>query len=72
MTVIDTLEFNSVQAALTTSCQPDIRRLSVIETEDRVEVFGRVSSFYMKSVAIETVKAVAEGRTLLINIEVDR
>lgn len=72
MTVLDSLELGSVKTAVATSCQPEIRRLTVIENEDRVEVFGRVTSFYMKSVALETVKAACDGRPILLNIEVDR
>lgn len=71
MTVLDTFEIESIQKALVTSSLPEIRRLSVVGTEDRIEVFGRVSSFYMKSVALETVKSAADGRPVRINIEVD-
>ena len=71
MTVLESLELSSIQTALTTSCQPEIRRLSVVENDDRVEICGRVSTFYMKSVAIETVKAASDGRPILLNIEVD-
>ncbi len=71
MTVLESLELSSIQAALATSCQPEIRRLTVVETDDCVEIRGRVSSYYMKSVAIETVKAASDGRPILLNIEVD-
>ena len=54
MTVLESLELSSIQSALATSCKPELRRLSVVENDDRVEICGRVSSFYMKSVAIET------------------
>lgn len=71
MTALESLELSPAQTALATSCQPEIRRLAVVRLDDRLEISGRVSSFYMKSVALETVKAVARGRTISLNVEVD-
>jgi hypothetical protein len=71
MSVVETLELGSIQTALHKSCQPELRRLTVVESDDRVEIGGRVSSYYLKSVAIETIKAASDGRPILLNIEVD-
>jgi len=48
-----------------------LRRLSVVEDDERIEITGRVSSYYMKSVALETVKAAADGRSILLPVEVE-
>ena len=71
MTVIDSPALSNVQSALASCRQQELRRLSVVETEDRIEVYGRVSTFYLKSVALETVKSAADGRAVQIHIEVE-
>lgn len=71
MTTLESLELSAVQTALASSRQPEIRRLSVSESDDRIEVYGRVSTYYLKSVALETAKSAADGRTVLLNIEVE-
>lgn len=71
MTALKPLEPSPVQSALATSRQPQLRRLSVVEDDERIEITGRVSSYYMKSVALETVKAAADGRSILLLVEVE-
>jgi hypothetical protein len=72
MTATETLDLSAVQTALVRSRQPELRRLAVVEIDERIEISGRVSSFYMKSIALETAKAAADGRSISLNIEVDR
>jgi hypothetical protein len=71
MTTLDTLEPSPAQLALANSCQPQIRRLQVTETEDHVLISGRVKSYYLKSLALETVKTAACPRPMVFNVEVE-
>ncbi len=61
---------NFVQSALNSSVQPEVRRVIVDDQDDHVEVYGRVSSYYMKSLAIEAVKTASGGRPIVVHIEV--
>lgn len=72
MTTFDTYQPSPAQQALANSCQPQLRRLQVVETEDHVLISGRVKSFYLKSLALETVKTAAAGpRPMVFNVEVE-
>ena len=71
MTATDRLELSPLQHVLANSCQPQLRNLSVIETDDRVIITGRVSSYFIKSLALESVKNVVDHRSLILNIEVE-
>jgi hypothetical protein len=58
--------------ALRQSPHPAVRRLAVEETEDAVVLTGRVSSYYLKQIAQETVMPVREGKKLLNRVRVER
>jgi osmotically-inducible protein OsmY len=54
----------SVADALLANGHPELRQLSVIETEFEVELAGRVSSYYLKQVAQEAAREAIAGRRL--------
>jgi hypothetical protein len=62
----------SAAAALLTAPNRELRRLEVRETEVDVQVSGRVSSFYFKQLAQETVRHAANGRPIINHVEVAR
>jgi hypothetical protein len=72
MTALVPAAASSVRRALARSCQPELRALTVLEFDERIEIGGRVSSYYLKSVALETAKAASDGRSVVLNIEVDQ
>ncbi len=59
-----------IQHALATSNQPGLRQLIAVEADDTVHVSGSVPSFYLKAMAIETIKQAAGDRRVLLNIAV--
>jgi hypothetical protein len=57
---------------LSSSTNPELRRLSVRETDDEIRITGSVSSFYLKQMAQESVRPAMEGRRLVNKVEVRR
>jgi hypothetical protein len=55
---------------LTTSPLPQLRRLMVTATDHEVVITGRVTSYYMKQLAQEAVRASIGTRRLLNQVEV--
>jgi hypothetical protein len=62
----------SASAALLKSSNPEVRRLQVRETDDGVEITGRVSCYYIKQLAQESLRAAAAGRRIVNRVEVLR
>jgi hypothetical protein len=58
--------------ALLKCSNPEVRRLHVFETETTVEITGRVSCYYLKQLAQETLRSAAAGRLILNRVEVAR
>lgn len=58
--------------ALLKCSNPEVRRLVVRETESVVEITGRVSCYYLKQLAQESLRGVAAGRLILNRVEVRR
>lgn len=58
--------------ALLRSSNPEVRRLSVKETDETVEITGVVSCFYLKQLAGESVRAAAAGRRITNRVLVCR
>ena len=58
--------------ALRESPLPPLRKLTLEETDDTVVIQGKVSSYYLKQLAQETVMPLLEGRKLLNRVVVDR
>ena len=56
--------------AMTSSPLGQLRRLSVTADDTQVVITGRVSSYYLKQMAQETVRPVLGHRTLLNRVEV--
>jgi hypothetical protein len=56
--------------ALTTSPLGQLRRLVVTADDNQVVITGRVSSYYLKQMAQETVRHALGERTLLNRVEV--
>ncbi len=71
MTALESRTGSSVRLALMQSHLPELRALAVLEFDDRIEIGGRVSSYYLLSVALETVKAASDGRAIALHVEVD-
>jgi osmotically-inducible protein OsmY len=59
-------------SALLSAPNPELRRLEVRETDDEVQVSGQVSSFYLKQLAQEAVRPVANGRPIVNRVQVRR
>lgn len=55
---------------LTSSPLPQLRRLMVTATDHEVVITGRVTSYYMKQLAQEAVRAAIGTRRLLNQVEV--
>lgn len=58
--------------ALLRSSNPELRRLSVKETDETVEITGVVSCFYLKQLAGETIRTAAAGRRITNRVLVCR
>jgi hypothetical protein len=54
------------------SSNPELRRLLVQETEESIKIEGRVSSYYVKQLAQETLRRVADGRRVINRVLVER
>jgi hypothetical protein len=67
-----TLEQHSATQALRQSPIPALRRLALEETDTIVTIQGRVSSYYLKQLAQETVLPVLSGRQLVNRVLVVR
>lgn len=61
---------DSVSEALLANGHPELRQLTVIESEFEVELAGRVSSYYLKQVAQETAREAIAGRRLVNRVVV--
>ena len=61
---------DSVAVALLASGHPELRQLTVIESEFEVELTGRVGSYYLKQVAQETAREAIAGRRLVNRVVV--
>lgn len=72
MTALEPVAKSSVLSAMSRSCQPELRKLTVLDFDDRIEIGGRVSSYYLLSIALETAKAASDGRAIVLHIKVDR
>ena len=57
-------------SVLNTSPLPQLRRLSVTTTDHEVVITGRVTSYYMKQLAQESIRSVLGARRLLNHVEV--
>ena len=68
--LLSTTRVDSVAEALLANGHPELRQLTVIETEFEVELAGRVSSYYLKQVAQETAREAIAGRRLVNRIVV--
>ena len=71
MTALLSMPRSRTQTALSTSSQPELRQLSTIESDDAIHITGRVSCFYMKQMAFETVKHVSGDCRVFCSVEVD-
>jgi hypothetical protein len=60
-----TLEQSPIALALHRSPLPPLRKLTLEETEEAVIIHGKVSSYYLKQVAQETIMPLIAGRKLV-------
>jgi hypothetical protein len=60
------------EAALSASPLPELRRLVVTTSENEVVITGRVSSYYLKQLAQESLRGSVGPRKLLNRVEVRR
>jgi BON domain len=65
-----TLDPPCPKSAIAASPQPEVRRLSVTVNPSEVVISGRVSCFYLKQLAQETVKPTATGKRVVNRVEV--
>ncbi len=65
-----TLEQSKLVLALRNSPIPALRKLSLEEGETAVTLHGKVSSFYLKQLAQETVLPFVDGRELINRVQV--
>jgi hypothetical protein len=69
--MISTTHIASLAAhALKKSSHPALRNLSVEGTEGNLIISGRVSSYYLKQLAQETIMSVREGMQLVNKVDV--
>jgi hypothetical protein len=54
-----------VDSVLSRAPNPELRKLNAIETEDSVTLIGQVSCYYMKQLAQELIRSVAQGRQII-------
>jgi hypothetical protein len=59
-----------ISGLLSSSTNPELRRLSVRETDEEIRITGHVSSFYLKQMAQESIRCAVEGRRLVNKVEV--
>jgi hypothetical protein len=67
-----TLQPTRAALALDRSPIPALRKLSVEESEAAIVINGRVTSYYLKQLAQETIMPVLDGRALLNRVAVVR
>jgi hypothetical protein len=72
LAMLVTQEQSRAALALKQSPIPPLRRLSLEEANDTVIIHGKVSTYYMKQLAQETIIPVLEGRRLLNQVTVVR
>jgi hypothetical protein len=65
-----TLEQSKLAQALRNSPIPALRKLSLEEGETTVTIQGRVSSYYLKQLAQETILPLLDGRELRNRVQV--
>ena len=65
-----TLEQSKLASALRNSPIPALRKLSVEEGETTVTIQGKVSSYYLKQLAQETILPLVHGRALINRVQV--
>jgi hypothetical protein len=70
MAVIEKAPVGSSKATLRNVTHPELRRLRILETETSLLVSGRVSTFFLKSIALEAAKKQADGKRIVLQIEV--
>ena len=70
MSATATLRGPCPKTALAASPQPELRRLLVCVSDVEVVISGRVSCFYLKQLAQETVKPTADGKRVVNRVEV--
>jgi hypothetical protein len=66
------LERPHTPAVFLSSSNPELRRLVVSETEESLEIDGRVSCYYVKQLAQETLRRTADGRRIVNRVTVVR
>lgn len=54
------------------SSNPELRRVRVQESDESIVLRGTVSSYYLKQLAQESMRPVAEGRRIVNLLEVPR
>jgi hypothetical protein len=69
---LSTVEPSRATLALRQSPLPPLRKLVLEETDGAVVIQGKVSSYYLKQLAQETVMPLLEGRQLLNRVVVVR
>ncbi len=69
---LSTLGPSQAALALRQSPLPPLRKLSLEETDDLIVIEGKVSSYYLKQLAQETVRPLLGGRKLLNRVDVVR
>jgi len=67
-----TLQQSHAALALGRSPIPALRKLSLEESDAAIVINGRVSSYYLKQLAQETIMPVLGGRSLLNHVAVVR
>ena len=72
MTATEPFSPTSPVELLSGSPIPELRKLEVTETEGEVVITGRVSSFYIKQLAQESIRSAVAGRRLQNRVEVGR
>jgi hypothetical protein len=66
------LTSTNLEAVLSASPNPELRRLAVVESESEVVIEGRVSSYYLKQMAQESIRGALGQRRLCNRVEVRR
>jgi hypothetical protein len=69
---LELLTLPTTGSVLMKSSNPELRRVRVLENEDSIVLKGTVSCYYLKQLAQESVKAAADGRRVVNQIEVRR
>jgi hypothetical protein len=72
MSAVPLVQTSLAAQALRQSPIPALRHLEVQETEAEVIISGRVTSYYLKQLAQETIMPVLDRRELLNQVRVER